>query len=175
MITEAQLHGIMPHLDAGTAARYLPLLNAAMQEFGIDAPLRIAAFLAQVAHESNEFRWMKELASGDEYEGRHDLGNVIPGDGRRYKGRGPIQLTGRTNYRRAGAALGLDLENHPELAETPEVAFRTAGWFWKEHGLNELADRQAFETITRRINGGLNGQPQRLLYYGRAKSTLGIQ
>jgi predicted chitinase len=119
---------------------------------------------------------MEEIASGAAYEGRSDLGNTQPGDGERFKGRGPIQLTGRTNYRACGAFLGVDLEAQPERAKDPDVAFRTAGWFWKGHGCNELADygdEISFKAITRHINGGLNGLVSREAYYAKAREVLG--
>ncbi len=171
-LTEKQLRAIMPHLPKAKAAKFLGPLNAAMKEYQINTRKRQAAFLAQLAHESGELRYMEEIASGEAYEGRKDLGNTKPGDGKRYKGRGPIQLTGRSNYRRAGKALGLDLEEHPEKVATPEVGTRVAGWFWKTHGLNELADKGDFKEITRRINGGYHGMPNRQLYYRRAQEVL---
>ncbi len=176
MLTVDQLKDIMPHMarNPNTAAMLLPFLNNAMQEFGINTPLRIATFLAQIAHESGEFRYFEELASGEAYEGRQDLGNINTGDGVRYKGRGVIQLTGRLNYHKAGAALHLDLENHPEMAAQPSVGFRTAGWYWNIHNLNELSDMgpNEFPTITKRINGGLNGESERLAYYNVALRVL---
>ncbi len=130
--------------------------------FGLIADrLRIAHFLAQLIHESGSFRYMEEIASGKAYEGRKDLGNVHPGDGVRYKGRGPIQLTGRTNYRVYGRKIGIDLERHPHLAAIPSIGLRTALEFWGMNGLNPLAERDDIETITRRINGGLNGLVER--------------
>jgi hypothetical protein len=107
------------------------------------------------------------------YEGRRDLGNTQPGDGKRFKGRGPIQVTGRANYRKYGAKLSLNLEANPELAATPEVGFRIAGLYWADRGLNALADLRDFKTITRRINGGLNGFADRQRYYERALLVLG--
>ena len=115
---------------------------------------------------------MEEIASGSAYEGRADLGNTQPGDGKRYKGRGPIQLTGRANYKRYGDLLGLDLVNNPTIAATKEVGFRIAGQFWKLNGLNELADQQQFKAITKKINGGYNGLDDRIKYYERAKTVL---
>lgn len=151
----------------------LPDLNEAMTFGAINTPRRQAAFLAQLAHESGEFRYAEEIADGHAYEGRKDLGNIHPGDGKRYKGRGFIQLTGRANYHAAGTALGLDLENNPEQAAQTDTAFKVAIFYWNSHGLSRLADRGDFAGITRRINGGLNGQGQRLEYYRRALLALG--
>lgn len=173
MITRTQLLAIMPRCPAAQVDAFLEALNAAMTEADISTPLRQAAFLAQLAHESGELRFWEEFADGKAYEGRRDLGNVHMGDGPRFKGRGPIQLTGRKNYRAAGGALGLPLEESPELAMATEVGFRVAAWFWRTRGLNEFADVGAFDVITRRINGGLNGREHRHLYYARAKKVLG--
>ncbi|HWO00677.1 MAG TPA: glycoside hydrolase family 19 protein [Blastocatellia bacterium] len=172
MVTDDELRQIMPNCPAEKRSLYLPFIQQAMEEFDIEAYQREAAFLAQLAHESAELRYMEEIASGAAYEGRKDLGNTQPGDGKRYKGRGPIQLTGRANYQKYGALLGLDLVGNPTIAATPQVGFRIAGQFWKLNGLNELADQQNFEKITRRINGGLNGQADRVKYYERAKKVL---
>ena len=124
-------------------------------------PLRLAHFMAQLAHESCGFVYMEEIASGQAYEGRKDLGNVHPGDGRRYKGRGPIQLTGRANYRAYGRKIGIDLEAHPEIAAVPSLGMLTACLYWHDHGLNALADADDVERITRKINGGVNGLADR--------------
>src|ERR1700704_2715751 len=120
-VTDDELRQVMPNCPAAKRADYLPFIQQAMAEFEITSYLRETAFLAQLAHESGELRYMEELASGSAYEGRKDLGNTQPGDGKRYKGRGPIQLPGRANYRAAGKALGYDLEGMPELAARPEV------------------------------------------------------
>jgi predicted chitinase len=162
----------MPGLPLAKAQQYLPFLNSAMQEAGINTRLRKSAFLAQLAHESVELRYMEEIASGAAYEGRTDLGNTQRGDGVRYKGRGPIQLTGRANYRAAGKALGLDLEGNPTQAADPQVGFRTAAWYWTTRNLNTYADAGDFREVTRRINGGYNGLPSREAYYRTALSLL---
>ncbi|KFE72096.1 peptidoglycan-binding protein [Hyalangium minutum] len=172
-VSMQQLRQIMPNLSEARAQQMLPHLNAAMAEAGINTPKRQAAFLAQLAHESGEFRYMEEIASGAAYEGRTDLGNTQPGDGVRFKGRGPIQLTGRSNYRAAGQALGIDLENNPTRAADPDVGFRTAAWFWNSRNLNSYADQGNFDAITYRVNGGYNGKASRDAYYQRALGVLG--
>jgi putative chitinase len=167
-VTVDQLRRVMPNLSVEKAQQYLPHLNRAMAEANITTPQRKAAFLAQLAHESGELRHFEEIASGSAYEGRRDLGNTQPGDGVRYKGRGPIQLTGRANYRAAGKALGIDLEGNPARAKDPDVAFRIAGWYWSSRNLNTYADAGNFREVTRRINGGYNGLASREAYYRRA-------
>lgn len=138
----------------------------------LDSPLRLAHFMAQLAHESGGFRYMEEIASGAAYEGRADLGNVMPGDGKRYKGRGPIQLTGRANYREYGHALGIDFESHPEIVALPSVGLMVACRYWTANKLNALADADDVEAITRRINGGLNGFAERKAYLAKSKGLL---
>lgn len=147
----------------------------AMLEADIVGVKRQAAFLAQVMHETGGFTWLEELSSGAAYEGRRDLGNTEPGDGRRFKGRGMIMITGRANYSDAGSDLGLDLIDSPERAAEPEVAARVAAWYWRKKGLNDLADAGKFDSITRRINGGLNGKADRDRLYARALKVLGSQ
>lgn len=173
-MTPSDILAILP--NAGRRADLLAApITAAMDEFEINTPARQAAFIAQVGHESGQFRYMAELASGQAYEGRKDLGNTQPGDGFLYKGRGLIQITGRANYSSCSSDLLGDesvLIDNPERLCEPELAARSAAWFWKMHGLNELADAGNFERITRRINGGLNGQAERLAFYERAKEIL---
>lgn len=166
-----QLLAIMP-LAGRRAGMFLAPLNAAMMEFGIDTPMRQASFLAQVAHESGQLLWVRELASGAAYEGRSDLGNVIAGDGVRFRGRGLLQITGRANYAACGVALGLDLLAAPQLLEQPVAACRSAGWFWQSRGLNRLADTGDQERVTRRINGGANGLAARLALFRTARKVL---
>lgn len=155
---------------------FADLIDAAMAEFEINTPERQAAFLAQVGHESGGLHWLTELwgptAAQARYEGRADLGNTEPGDGARFRGRGLIQITGRANYAACGEALGLDLLAEPVQLAEHGPAVRSAAWFWQRHGLNELADAGDFEHITRRINGGLNGQAERLALWADAKEVL---
>lgn len=180
MLTETQLQQIMPRLAAAKLPLYLPHLNRAMQAYGVDTMPRTAAFIAQLAHESGEFRWMEEIWGPTDPQRRYEppgtlaarLGNTQPGDGKRFKGRGPIQITGRFNYAKYGTLLGVDLAAQPELAATPEIAFATAGLYWKSNGLNELADANDFIKITRRINGGTNGLADRQKYHARALQVL---
>lgn len=172
-LTVDQIVSIMPG-GALRAPTYQRSLVDAMLEFTIVTPKRQSAFLAQVAHESGELRYVRELSEGSQYEGRADLGNTEPGDGHRYLGRGLLQVTGRTNYQAVGLALGLDLLSHPELLESAGPAARSAAWFWRSHNLNELADADAFGTITKKINGGYNGLDQRLAYWLRARRVCGI-
>jgi predicted chitinase len=180
MITRNQLSRIMPGATESNIDLYLGPLNAAMAEFDITTPLRKAAFLAQITHESGQLRWMAELWGPTGAQLRYDppnrkakeLGNIHKGDGRRYKGRGPIQITGRGNYRKYGALLGIDLEANPDKAANADVGFRIAGAFWKTHGLNELADKCMITAITKAINGGTNGIKERLAFYRVAKKVL---
>jgi len=167
-----QLKAIMPNVSDAKAREYLPHLNKAMVEANITTPKRQAAFLAQLAHESGSLRYMEEIASGAAYEGRRDLGNTQPGDGVRFKGRGPIQLTGRANYTAASRALGVDLVSNPSRAAQPDVAFRTAAWFWNSRNLNSYADAGNFNAITYRVNGGYNGAADRNAHYARALNVL---
>ena len=170
-MTLDQLLTIMPNACA-KAGIFLPALNAAMLEFGINTPARQASFLAQLAHESGQLVYVRELASGAAYEGRKDLGNTQPGDGVRFRGRGLLQITGRTNYAACGKALGLDLLAQPALLEQTVNACRSAGWFWQSRGLSALADAGDQVAVTRRINGGTNGLAERLAYFKVAQKVL---
>lgn len=172
-ISLEQLKAIMPHAKQRAEVFLVPL-NCAMAEFEINTPQRKAAFLAQIGHESGQLLYVKELASGQAYEGRKDLGNTAPGDGVKYKGRGLIQLTGKSNYVAMAMAFGIDCINKPELLEEPGNACRSAAWFWKGKKLNELADKGDFLLITKRINGGYNGLKDREELYARAKKVLGV-
>lgn len=141
-------------------------------EFGISTTLRQAHFLAQLAHESDGFKTTVEYASGSAYETRRDLGNTMPGDGKRFKGRGLIQLTGRANYAAASKALGVDFVSQPHLAAQFPHAMRIAGWYWQTRKINAVADRDDVNAVTRKINGGLNGIEDRKRYLERARMAL---
>ncbi|BBP61208.1 glycoside hydrolase family 19 protein [Pseudomonas sp. St316] len=178
-VTQAQLLFILP--NAGTnAGVFAPVLNDAMGRYRIIGVKRVAAFIAQVGHESGQLRYVRELGS-DDYLEKYDtgrlasrLGNTLEadGDGQRYRGRGLLQITGRANYRACGEALGLDLLAEPGLLEQPRWAGHSAAWFWAMRGLNPLADAGDFETITQRINGGQNGAADRRALYERALRVL---
>ena len=170
-MTLNQLIRIMPHARH-RAGIFLAPLNAAMVEFDINTPGRRQSFLAQVGHESGQLLYVRELASGAAYEGRKDLGNTQPGDGIRFKGRGLIQVTGRANYTACMLALDIDCVKRPALLEQPMNAARSAGWFWKTHGLNALADAGDQRAVTRRINGGYNGLADRLALFAAAQRVL---
>jgi predicted chitinase len=180
MLTLKQFEEMAPFAPKERLAKFYPYLTSAMTEFGITTPKRVAAFVAQLLHESGSFKYMEEIASGEAYEPSANpklaqkLGNLKEGDGKRYKGRGAIQLTGRANYRAAGAALKLPLEEQPQLAAQPDTALRVAGWYWQTHGLNELADAGKFDEITKKINGGYNGLDDRRKHWALAKAALGI-
>ena len=181
-ITVQQLLQILP--NAGQKAGvFVPPLNSAMGKYAVVTRLRIAAFIAQIGHESGQLRYVRELGS-DTYLSRYDTGKLAKalgntpeadGDGQKYRGRGLIQVTGRANYRDCSEALFGDsrLLVTPELLEHPVYAAMSAAWFWSANGCNELADAGLFAKITRTINGGLTGQAERLALRDRAAQVLG--
>lgn len=180
-----------------------PHLSAAMAQFEINTPLRAAAFIAQIGHESGRMVFVKEIWNPAQipaqrsYEGAARLGNTVAGDGERYMGRGLMQITGRKNYKTVSDALGVDFIAQPRMLERPDYAALSAAWFWHTGAglnlgkraraaliefdmgdgvnLNDLADIGAFETITLCINGGLNGYEDRCKLYARAKKILSPQ
>ncbi|SHU67606.1 Predicted chitinase [Mycobacteroides abscessus subsp. abscessus] len=209
LITPEQLHQIYPNLSPEDAQRYAGPLSDAMRGAGMQSPESRGAFLATFGEESGELNFWTEIRSesdathmyGPEYAGvtfppnsfdgvpypytntSQELGNTQPGDGYRYIGRGPIQLTGRGNYARAGQDLGIDLENNPELVATPDVGFKVATWFWNNHPatlpdgsvvpLNQAAEMGELKAVTKAINGGLTGFESRLNYFNTAVEVLG--
>jgi|SRR5690554_3461835 len=131
---------------------------------GINTPLRLAMFFAQTHHESAGFYYTKEIGNDayfKKYEGRKDLGNMHPGDGLRFKGRGFIQVTGRFNYTAISKDTGIDYLNNPEWLEREPDAMLSALWYWQKHKLNDLADKKDIRRVTRIINGGYNGLKDR--------------
>lgn len=201
-ITVAQLRAIVPTLSPAKATQYLPALLQTMSEFGIDTHQRVAAFIAQTAHESSGYSvfvenlnysalaltktWptrfpgataaqyanKPEQIANRAYSNRLGNGGEASGDGWRYRGRGVIQITGRANYHACGQGLGLPLVSSPELLEVTLNAFRSAGWYWKSRKCNMYADNGDFVGLTMAINGGTNGLEDRKVYYLRAITTL---
>lgn len=180
-ITEKQLQMILPNAGKN-AGVFVPALNAAMGKFGIITRLRIAAFIAQIGHESGQLRYVRELG-GDDYLKKYDTGSLArrlgntpeaDGDGQKYRGRGLIQVTGKFNYNACSEALFGDarLLATPELLEHPVYASMSAAWFWQINGLNGMADRGDFLQITKEINGGTNGLKDREKLYERALEVL---
>ena len=198
-ITAQQLLQILP--NAGhVAGVFVPVLNTAMTRYQIVGTSRIAAFIAQVGHESGQLtrlvenlnysadalrktwpsRFDMEMASAAARKPEqianivygNRMGNTAAGDGWKYRGRGLIQSTGKNNYRACGEALGLALIAQPELLEKPQHACMSAAWFWASRGLNTLADAGKFDTITQRINGGQNGVADRQALYAKALKVL---
>ena len=174
-ITVQQLLQILPNAGQ-VAAVFVPALNTSMNRYQIIGSKRVAAFVAQIGHESGQLKYVKEIwgptAAQARYEGRKDLGNTVAGDGSKYRGRGLIQITGRANYMACGEALSLDLIKQPELLEKPQHACMSAAWFWATKGLSTLADAGQFDKITQRINGGQNGAADRQALYARALKVL---
>lgn len=185
MILSAQVIKDAIGCSLQTAQLYAPHLVEGCEAYGIDTPARLAAFLAQLGHESGGFKYVREVwgptPAQATYEGRKNLGNTEPGDGAKFKGHGLIQITGRFNHaavrdrlRERFGPLVPDFEGNPELLEQPRWAVLSACDYWDSRKLNQLADNGDFELITRRINGGLNGQADRLARWGRAKTALSI-
>jgi putative chitinase len=179
-VSALALEVIYPNARKERIKAFQPWLNVAMETFEITTSERQAAFLAQIGHESGELNYVREIASGSQYDvGQKaiDLGNTPEddGDGERYKGRGLIQITGRYNYATCSRALFNDeqiLLHDPEILEEPKFAALSAAWFWWSHGCNELADEGNFKAITKVINGGLNGYGHRQALWETAKQIL---
>lgn len=176
LVTAEQFYEIAPQTSLSKLTPLVAPLNVALVKYNITTPLRICHFLAQTYHESDGFNALEEYASGDDYDDRTDLGNTpeIDGDGRKYKGRSFIQITGKYNYQDFSNYLGVDFVSTPELLATPEYAWLGAGWFWDTRNLNDLADKDRFRDITIRINGATNGYQSRLDALARAKSVFGL-
>lgn len=168
LLSKLQLQSVFREASASRVTAFLDPLNETLQRYDLNTPLRIQMFLAQIGHESGQLRYLEELASGAAYEGRHDLGNTVVGDGVKYKGRGLIQITGRNNYVLCGLALDLPLLESPELLLTPLHAALSAGWYFDNYKLLSYCDGNDFIGLTKRINGGTNGLENRVLLFKRA-------
>jgi len=178
-VDEAVLKALVAGESGQRAARQAAIISGmgaelanALARYAIDTPLRVAHFLAQIAHESDGFCTTEEYADGRAYEGRRDLGNVQAGDGPRYKGRGLIQLTGRMNYALTGKALGLDLVGAPLSVNDPITYLLVSCNFWTRLKINRACDADDLYEVTRLVNGGLNGLDSRLAYLTRAKALV---
>ena len=165
---------------------FLSPLNHYLHVYEINTPPRVAAFLAQICHESGNLRWTREIWGPTPQQARYEppsplarrLGNTETGDGHTFMGRGLIQVTGRYNYAQVAVALAQDFVANPALLEQPLWATASACWFWSTRGLNPMADEgteDAYRRITRRINGGLNGWADRLEKWHRIQSILDIE
>lgn len=183
------LRKCMPGAKDPALEEYLSPLNITFTKFQINTPKRIAAFLAQVGHESGSFRYNKEIYTGEVYDvgaKAKSLGNTPEddGDGEKYIGRGPMQITGYANYfkltKELGMAYGVDFTKNPEFLEQPLYGTLSAGWFWNSRGLNIMADQDDLLRISKRINGvnsktGFpNGWDDRLKRWSVCKKTLGV-
>jgi putative chitinase len=175
-ITLQQLLGCMPNA-ADRAQIFLEPLNAALIEFHVDSLQERAAFLAELAHESADLRFMREIWGPTPqqltYEGREELGNTQPGDGKRFIGRGGLMTTGRTNTLRCLAALGR-AETDLDYIETPIGGMRSAGWMWKDLGCDVPASQGNFATCTKRLNGGYTNLDDRIKRYVLSRKSLGL-
>jgi len=177
-LTYNQLHEIMPLATKVNIEKYLPWLNKWMPYYGITTRERVSHFLAQVAHESGQLRYNKELASGSNYDTgllAHNLGNTPEddGDGERLKGRGLIQITGTYNYKSMSKDWGIDVFADPDLLLSPSASVRSACWFWWKNGLNHLVDVGATVTeVTKVVNGGHNGLSERIEFYNNSKKVI---
>lgn len=189
MITFDQLRTIMPY--AKNLAYFVEPLDEAMHRFEITTKLDMAAFLANLAHESGEFRYMEEIADGSAYDARSDLGNTDPEairiarargttPGRLWKGHGPIQITGYANHKAVGEALNIDAVQNPGLLCQPYYGCMSAAWFWHVNGISEFANAGDFDGCCDKVNrgrktgavGDSNGWADRVRYYERAKAVL---
>jgi putative chitinase len=186
----------------GIDSKWLNPLNETFEKYDIYTPQRQACFIGQCAHESGNFKILqenlnysaeglmktwpsrfpaKEIAdqyarqpakiAGKVYNGR--LGNTSEEEASKYLGRGLIQLTGKENYEHCGSSLGVDLVGNPDWLLNPKYAALSAGWFWNKKGLNALADNRDYDTMTKRINGGLIGLEDRKSKIAKAVLVLG--
>ena len=173
--SKEKLSVVMPRALPSKIDLYFEPLVAGMKRYEITTPLRMAHFIAQIAHETASFLYAEEIADGSAYEGRRDLGNTQSGDGKRFKGRGLIQLTGRANYTQYTKDSGTDCVTDPErVASDAFVGVDVACWYWNKRHINGLADADDVKAVTKAINRGYNGLDDRIEYLARAKAVLGL-
>lgn len=178
-LSSLQLKMCFPNASQKRVDHCVDAINRTLLEYGANTPRRCSYFLAQIGHESGELLYTEEIASGAAYEGRLDLGNTQPGDGKKYKGRGLIQVTGKSNYILCGLALDLPLLENPELLSSMPYAALSAGWFFSNNNLWPLCDSGNFRILSYRINGGKepkdpNGWADRLRLLKNCEQVLGI-
>jgi len=171
-LTPEILKNIYPNVTISRIFKYIDYLNVYINEYEINTEVRLQMFLAQIGHESGQLRYVEELASGEAYEMRKDLGNIYRGDGVKFKGRGLIQITGRYNYTEISKDLRYDFVNDPKALSEPQWAVKSACWFWQKRNLNAVADTHDFRRVTRIINGGYNGMEDRLRLYELCKKHI---
>ncbi len=179
MINNEDLKKIFPNSTESNRLKYLPYLNNFFIYYRVDTFERVCAFIAQIGHESGQLKYVEEIASGEAYEGRKDLGNTRKGDGKKYKGRGLIQVTGRANYAAfdkwvTNVPIGTDFVENPGLLKEPQYAVLSAFWYWDVNKLNRYATlkEEDFKELTKAINGGYNGYANRVAIWNRAKEVL---
>ena len=173
-ITQKQLLDAVPGLYKARLDEFVASFNMFHAYFGLNTRDRIIHYLAQVFHESGSLRYVEELASGAQYEGRKDLGNTQKGDGKRFKGRGFIQLTGRKNYQDFynDGWCSDNIVAYPNLVSNFPLNQMVSLWFWDRNNLNDLADldngingEEIVKRITKKVNGGYNGLDDRIKFY----------
>ena len=144
-------------------------LNNCLETYEINTKSRVMHFISQCSHESVAGTYREEIASGEAYEGRTDLGNTQPGDGPKYKGGGYIQLTGRANYTQFANSIGdQEIVNQGVSYVAENYPWTSAGFWWYSNGMNQLCDTNpTVEQVTLRVNGGYNGLADRKYYYQR--------
>lgn len=181
MITAEQLKAISPGTPVDTARVYSALISEYCPQYGIETPIELASFLAQVLHESGGFKWLREIwgptSAQSRYEGRKDLGNTQKGDGKKFMGRGPIQITGRANYERMSKAMFNDnrLLHNPDILATPKYGIISSCIYWGWRRLDRVDDDLSIKEETKAVNGGYNGLEDRQKYFDRAVKVLNIK
>lgn len=173
MVTIDDLQYIYSIKSVKNIKEYLPIMNQKFEEYKFTVD-QICMFIAQIGHESGRLVYTEELASGVSYEGRKDLGNIYSGDGVRYKGRGLIQITGRSNYQELSNDTGIDYINNPSILKNAPYCVTSAFWYWMKKNLNKYVDgtEKGLKLVTKKINGGYNGYEERKKFYFRALERL---